>query len=386
MLQRPSSTPSYPLPSTPSGSFVFFKSLLVAIAMSIARDDMGNIRELHTTAGLPHTHNTHTAGLPHNFRDASGGTDGTQVYVNSFGHQLNSCVTAGALFRQMAEEANTNHPWKSKSVLPPLSHARQKKRSWPQQGSVSNPYSNRMTNSNARQVEGRNDRAGASNALGSSPRHTPKRQKLGHPEQKTLSKYFFEGVSPPKRALAVPSTSKLVHPSLATADAIIIDEEDDTPAANDDPHDPIVVGTSSPDPIDMLDQKPSYVFDQKKPTPMDQFSASWEEERKSPQDGASTQRVRTTMMKQDVSRRLESASRMDSDGDDVQLGRPFFSGRTQSTTRAEVSSEQGSVKAKVALIEKSLPHVDLLTVRQSRKNGMKPKQVCLFDLVCGTRN
>jgi hypothetical protein len=44
--------------------------------MSIARDDMGNIREMHTAAG----------GLPHNFRDASGGTE--QVYVNSFGNQL----------------------------------------------------------------------------------------------------------------------------------------------------------------------------------------------------------------------------------------------------------------------------------------------------------
>ena len=45
--------------------------------MSIARDDMGNIRELHTTAGLPH-----------NYRDASGGTDRTHVYVNSFSNQL----------------------------------------------------------------------------------------------------------------------------------------------------------------------------------------------------------------------------------------------------------------------------------------------------------
>lgn len=53
-----------------------FKSLLVAIAMSIARDDMGNIREMHTAAGLPH-----------NFRDASGGTDGN-VYVNTFVIQL----------------------------------------------------------------------------------------------------------------------------------------------------------------------------------------------------------------------------------------------------------------------------------------------------------
>ncbi len=48
--------------------------------MSIARDDMGNIRELHTTAGLPH-----------NFRDASGGTDGARAYVNSFRDQP-TCV------------------------------------------------------------------------------------------------------------------------------------------------------------------------------------------------------------------------------------------------------------------------------------------------------
>lgn len=41
--------------------------------MSIARDDMGNIREMHAAAGLPH-----------NFRDASGGTDGTQLYVNLY--------------------------------------------------------------------------------------------------------------------------------------------------------------------------------------------------------------------------------------------------------------------------------------------------------------
>jgi hypothetical protein len=184
-----------------------------------------------------------------------------------------------------------------------------------------------------------------------------------------------------------------VHPNLPlpTADAIIIDEEDDTSATNDDPHDPIVVGTSSPDPVDFLNQKTSYAFDQKKPTPMDQFSASWEEERKSPQDGAHTQRVRQ-VMKQDVSRRLESASRLDSDGDDVHLGRPFFSRRSLSSTRAEVSSGQGNVKTKVAFFDEkgsgdSTRHVNLLTIgKQSRKNGMKPKQVSLFDLVCGTSN
>jgi hypothetical protein len=240
-----------------------------------------------------------------------------------------------------------------------------------------------MTNSNARQVEGRNDRAGPSGPLRTSSRHTPKRPKLGHPEPK-ISRFFRKDVSPYKRAPAVPSTSKSVHPNLATADAIIIDEEDDTPATNDDdPHDPIVVETSSPDPMDLLTQKPSYAFDQKKPTPINQFSASWEEGHKSPQDGISTQRVRKVVMKQDVSRRLELTSRPDSDSDDVQLGRPLLSGRSQSTARAEVSSGQGNVKAKVALYENggnerrdSPPHLDLRTLgKPSRKNGMKPKQV-----------
>jgi hypothetical protein len=241
-----------------------------------------------------------------------------------------------------------------------------------------------MMSSNARQAEGRNDRAGPSNTLRSSSRHTPKRQKLGDPEQNIKSRYFSAGVSSHRRAPAVPSTSKSVHPNLAAAaDAIIIDEEDDT---NEDSHDPIVVGTSSPDPMDFLPQKHSYAFDQKQPTPIDQFSASWEEERKSPQDGASTQRVRKTIMKQDVSRRLESASRLDSDGDDVQLGRPPLSGRSQSTARAEVPSEQGNVRAKVAFYE-TPRHLNLLTINsQSRKNGMKPKQVGLLDLVCGTSN
>lgn len=308
--------------------------------MSIARDDMGNIRDMHTAAGLPH-----------NFRDASGGTDGT------------------------------TQVWRKKPTV-----------ITPGKGLGSNPYSGRMTSSNARQVEGRNDRAGPSSTLRSSSRHTPKRQKLGHPEQHTLSKYFHEGGSPRKRAPAVPSTSKSAHPNLTTAEIITIDEEDDTPATNDDPHDPTAVENSSPDPMDFLNSKHSYAFDQKKPTPMDLFSTSWEEERKSPQDGASTQRVRKIMMK-DVSRRLESsASRPDNDGDGVQPGRRFLSGRRQSTAQAEVSSGQGNVKEKVAFYDgkdekekekekRASPHVNLLTIsKQSRKNGMKPKQTPRRDI------
>ena len=236
-----------------------------------------------------------------------------------------------------------------------------------------------MTSGSTRQVESRHGRAGPS-ALSSSSRHTPKRQKLAPPEQLTLSKYFPGDVSSHKRAPAVPSTSKSMHLNLATAEAIIIDEEYDTPTTNDDPHDSIVVGTSSPDPVDFLNPKPSYAFDQKKPTPMDQFSASWEEEHKSPQrDGTSTQRVRRTMM--DMSRKMESKSvRPDSDGDGVQQGRSLLSGRSNSTTRTEVPSGQGNVKAKVALYEGGTHYLDLLSMnRPSRKNGMKPKQVGLLS-------
>jgi hypothetical protein len=242
-----------------------------------------------------------------------------------------------------------------------------------------------MTSSNARQVEGREGRAGPSSTLRSFLRPIAKRQKLDHREQNTTSKFFPGDVSPHKRALAVPSTSKSVHPNLATTDAISVDGEDDSHVTNDDPHDLIVVGTSSPDPIDILPPGASYTFDQNKPSPMNQFSASLEEKRKSPQDGASTQRVRQ-MMKKHVSRRLESTSRVD--GDDAQSGR-LLSGRSQSTARAEVTYRPGNVKSKVAFFDEqdkrdrrdrrdSPPHVDLRKM-QSRKNGMKPKQVGLLS-------
>ena len=249
-----------------------------------------------------------------------------------------------------------------------------------------------MTSSDARRVEGRSNRAGPSSAMRSSSRNTSKRQKLGDSEQQNkVSKYFVADPSPHKHSPAVPSTSKSMHPNLATADAIVVDEEGDTSATNDDPHDPIVVKTSSPDPVDFLHEKPSYAFDQKKPTPMDQFSTTWGEKHKSSQDGASTWRVRQTLRKQDVSRRLESGSRLGSDSDDVELGRPLLSRRGQSTARAKVSSGQGGVMARVAFFEEkdsdSTPHLDLRTMnRQSRKNGMRPKQVGLFDVVYGTCN
>jgi hypothetical protein len=78
--------------------------------MSIARDDMGNIREMHAAAGLPH-----------NFRDASGGTDGTQVYVNSFGNQLIHVFDGwGAIFDRWRKKPTLITPGKVSPSCPPL--------------------------------------------------------------------------------------------------------------------------------------------------------------------------------------------------------------------------------------------------------------------------
>jgi len=62
--------------------------------MNIARDDTGNIRELHSKA----------SGLSRNFRDASGGTGGTPACVNSLNyHSICTYVQLDAPFRQMEE-------------------------------------------------------------------------------------------------------------------------------------------------------------------------------------------------------------------------------------------------------------------------------------------
>ena len=76
--------------------------------MSIARDDAGNIRELHTKA----------SGLSSNFRDASGGTGGTRPCVNFIELLFYLYIQLDA-FRQMEERANPNPPRKSTSVLTP---------------------------------------------------------------------------------------------------------------------------------------------------------------------------------------------------------------------------------------------------------------------------
>jgi hypothetical protein len=242
---------------------------------------------------------------------------------------------------------------------------------------ASNPYSGRMTSGDARRVEGRGGRAGSSRALASSSsRIVSKRQKLDHPEE-NISKFFPREVTRPRPAQIDPSTPLYSHPRLAITDAIIIDGEDDTPATNDDPHEPIVLGTSSPDPMDLINSEHSYAFDHNKPSPMHEFSSVLEEKRKSPQDGASTLRLRKAV-KQDEARKWESASRPDGDGDDVST--------SESTARAEVSSGRSNVMSKVALFEDfedrrdNTPHFNLRTFTgQSRKSMMKPKQVGLLS-------
>jgi hypothetical protein len=51
----------------------FFKSSLIAVAMSLTGDDLGNIRELHAKG----------SGLGRDYRDASSGTAAAQ-YVKPF--------------------------------------------------------------------------------------------------------------------------------------------------------------------------------------------------------------------------------------------------------------------------------------------------------------
>jgi hypothetical protein len=60
--------------------------------------------------------------------------------------------------------------------------------------------------------------------------------------------------------------------------------------------------------------------------------------------------------------------------------------RSEATAQAEASSRQGNVKEKVALFEgndpSSPPHYDLQKLPQTRKNGMKAKQVRLSSIMC----
>jgi hypothetical protein len=70
---QPQHHPNHPHPRLDLLRPQIFSSATPAVAMSLARDDTGNIRELHTKA----------SGLSRDFRDASGGSGETQPYVNS---------------------------------------------------------------------------------------------------------------------------------------------------------------------------------------------------------------------------------------------------------------------------------------------------------------
>lgn len=282
----------------------------------------------------------------------------------------------------MAEQTNAYSARKSKfrPVPPLLREAEERNDRGSRQALVPNPYGGgRMTKGDARKVESRDGRAGPSRTL-SSP-STSKRQKLDHPQEGKLSKFFDTRHRPTQ---VIPSTSISSHSSLAIADTIIIDGEDDTPATKDEPHELIALETSSPDPMDIINTDVSYAFDHNKPSPMQQFSS--EEKRKAPQDGASTQRLRKAMMGTE-SGMLESISRPDSNGDDLQPRSHRLSG-SDSTALAGMSFGGSNVRSKVALFEPKpdIPHRDLRPLgRQPRKSQMRPK-VGLFVLICGACN
>lgn len=237
-----------------------------------------------------------------------------------------------------------------------------------------------MTSGKARKPEDREGRAGSSTVLRTSPRRDSKRQKLDYTESST-SKFFLPSKEVPRRRPAQidPSTSTFSHHSLAT-DAITI--EDDTPAAkDDDPPEPIVLRTSSPDPMDIIPSHASYTFDQNKPSPIEQFSSSLEGRQKPPQDGPSTERLRRMVeAKEPV---LDSASCTDGDGDDL-APRRHVSLRSGSTPRAGTSSGGSNVKSKVALFEQQETRIiDLRTVQSKMK---RKSVVGLFVLICRTCN
>ena len=178
---------------------------------------------------------------------------------------------------------------------------------------------------------------------------------------------------------AIQSISTSSHPSSATANPPIIDAEDDAPATNDNFHEPIVLRTSFPDPMDVIGPNDSYVFGQNNFSPVHTFSSSLEEKRKSLQDGESTLRMRNAMKKT-----IESVSRPDSDGDAIRRLSKILPGllsRNESTAQAEASSGRGDVKEKLALYERnkpsSPPSYNLRILGLTRKNGMKRKQVGL---------
>jgi hypothetical protein len=248
-----------------------------------------------------------------------------------------------------------------------------------------------MTSGDAPKVAGRGRRVGSSSvgALRSSPRHGPKRQKLDNLElePRTRSKFFGpKDATRHRPAQIAPSTSTSSHHSLATVEAAIIVEDDAPASKEDDPEDELIVlAPSSPDPMDIITSEVSYAFDANRPSPINLLSSTLKEREKLPQggDGASTRRVRKAM--QDDGRVLESASCTDGDGDDVQPG--AIPSTSRLTARAGMSSLGSNVKEKVKLYESQPPHLDLKTktrFNQPLKSTMRPRQVCLFVLICGT--
>jgi hypothetical protein len=206
----------------------------------------------------------------------------------------------------------------------------------------------------------------------------------------SVSKYFPRELPQRRDSRAIPSTSTSSHPSRPTTNAIIIDAEDDTPTTNDHSRETIVLSASSPDPMDVIGPEVSYEFDQNKPSPISLFSSSLEETRNPPQDGKSTLRVRNVMRELET-RTAPSFSRPGGDTDDARPAPPTLLSRGESSAQAEASSGRGNVKKKVALYElersrqDSPRHLNLKNLGQTRKNAMKPKQVCPLSLVCTTR-
>ena len=224
--------------------------------------------------------------------------------------------------------------------------------------------------SDAHQVEGRDGKAGSSSTSRLSPsRQTTKRRKLEH-RQGDVSEYFSHENPVRRGSWAIPSTSTSSRPSstsvTASANPIII--EDDVPATNGDSHEPILLRTSSPDPMEVISpNNVSYVFDQNKPSPVHAFSSCLEEKHKSPQDGKSTLDLCNEMKKSET-RMTET-----SDGDNVRRLSKTLPGLVyrDATTQTEASSGWVNVKEMMAIFDGRNPW----SKRLSLKNSMKPKQV-----------
>ena len=212
-------------------------------------------------------------------------------------------------------------------------------------------------------------------ATSSSSQPASKRQKL---DGNDVSKYFTKQSSEPRtrsrRAQVVlsPSPSRRGR----AADAIVIDEEDDTSDSSSKPitlktssPDPDPSKTSSPDPMDIIPHPPAYTFDPSKPSPMHQFSSSWEEMRRSPTDGESTARLRNL-------KQTEAQYSPSRPYGNLQSAKASITPGVAPSGRADRSSGGNNVTKLRSRFE---PPVDLQArTKQNRKDAMKPKQVSLL--------